>query len=80
MTFVTPEFTPVFRATVRSRQPGKRPGHVLMRFEVAADSVGHAEAKVQALLQDRHHVIANQGYEIRAKRVQRNNQEAQVLV
>lgn len=77
MTFVTPEFTPVFRAAVRNKFDRNL---VYMRFEVVADSVAHAEAKAAALVQDKHPVIVRAGYDIRAKRIQRKNTEVMVLV
>lgn len=76
MTFVTPQFTPLFRVVVKQ----KFHKDVFMRFEVVGDSVAHAETKAAAFIEDRHRLLANKGYALRATRIRRDNKEATVLV
>lgn len=77
MTLATPYFAHVYRATIKERRPKS---HVVMRFEVAADVLSHAEAIVDDFIKERHKALYQRGYRCTIKRVVRSHTEAVILV
>jgi hypothetical protein len=75
MTLVTPYFTHVYRATIKNHKK-----HLMMRFEVAADSLAQAEGIVSAFIHDKHQSLEAHGYTMKVKRIQRHWTEAVILV
>lgn len=77
MTLATPYFTHVYRATIKERAPKN---HVVMRFEVAADVLSHAESIVDDFIREKHSALYHRGYRATIKRIVREHTEAVILV